>query len=291
MTAAVAPEGRGSGASGDRSRGGADGDDRPARRRPRWRALAGLAVVAAVLCGAGSAPWWGPRALGELDFFRVRRVEIDGARYAHPSELTALLRVDTTSSVWADLDPLADRLRAHPLVSDAQVERRLPGTLRIVVTEKEPVALAADASGAFVVLDSAGARLPIDPSRVGGVAAPVIAGRDTVLLRLLTTLRAGAPRLFARVSEARRAGSGRRDEIALALTASPVRVADAVEAGGAAGAGARGGGTTVTVRLMADATAERLADLLPVEADLARRRARVAEIDLRFRDQVIARLQ
>jgi hypothetical protein len=35
----------------------------------------------------------------------------------------------------------------------------------------------------------------------------------------------------------------------------------------------------------------RLADIIPVEHDLARRGAHVAELDLRFRDQVIARLQ
>jgi len=40
-----------------------------------------------------------------------------------------------------------------------------------------------------------------------------------------------------------------------------------------------------------DVTPERLAEIFPVEADLARRQARVAELDLRFRDQVIARLQ
>jgi hypothetical protein len=42
---------------------------------------------------------------------------------------------------------------------------------------------------------------------------------------------------------------------------------------------------------MGDITVERLGDILPVEADLARRQARVAELDLRYRDQVIARLQ
>jgi hypothetical protein len=42
---------------------------------------------------------------------------------------------------------------------------------------------------------------------------------------------------------------------------------------------------------MADVTVSRLADIFPVEHDLARRQARVAEIDLRYRDQVIARLQ
>ena len=48
---------------------------------------------------------------------------------------------------------------------------------------------------------------------------------------------------------------------------------------------------TLTVRAMLDVTPDRLAEIFPVEADLAKRQARVAELDLRFRDQVIARLQ
>jgi len=35
----------------------------------------------------------------------------------------------------------------------------------------------------------------------------------------------------------------------------------------------------------------RLADIFPVESDLARRQLRAEELDLRYRDQVIARLQ
>jgi hypothetical protein len=50
-------------------------------------------------------------------------------------------------------------------------------------------------------------------------------------------------------------------------------------------------GGTLPVRAMLDVTPDRLAEIFPVEADLAKRQARVAELDLRFRDQVIARLQ
>jgi hypothetical protein len=45
------------------------------------------------------------------------------------------------------------------------------------------------------------------------------------------------------------------------------------------------------VRARADATPERLADVGPVRADLARRRLVYAELDLRYRDQVVARLK
>jgi len=45
------------------------------------------------------------------------------------------------------------------------------------------------------------------------------------------------------------------------------------------------------VRAPSDVGAERLAQVLPVAADLARRHVRATELDLRYRDQVIARLQ
>jgi cell division protein FtsQ len=86
--------------------------------------------------------------------------------------------------------------------------------------------------------------------------------------------------------------------------AQAARAASTPERGGAAAArvereqfvltvtpepGARGG-ATVVVRTMPDVTVGRLAELVPVEVDLARRGVRALEIDLRFRDQVIARL-
>ena len=44
------------------------------------------------------------------------------------------------------------------------------------------------------------------------------------------------------------------------------------------------------VRVMPEVTLDRLADIIPVEQDLDRRRIRAAEIDLRFNNQVLARL-
>jgi cell division protein FtsQ len=45
------------------------------------------------------------------------------------------------------------------------------------------------------------------------------------------------------------------------------------------------------VRAMTNVTVGRLTEIYPVEEDLARRQRRAAELDLRYRDQVIARLQ
>jgi cell division septal protein FtsQ len=95
----------------------------------RWRAAVAVLVVLVLL----ASPLWGPPVLRRLEFFRVRRVEILGARYTAPSELLDRLRVDTTRSVWDPLDPLAARLRTHAQIESVTVTRRLPGTLVVRV--------------------------------------------------------------------------------------------------------------------------------------------------------------
>ena len=226
--------------------------------RRRWRALSTAVVAVALL----SSPWWGRRVARELDFFRVRRVEIIGARYLARGEIVSRLRVDTLASVWDDPAPLERRVAGHPQVRNVTIDRKLPGTLVVRVDENLPVALVPSAAQGFRAYDSEGRVLPLDPSRVA-VDLPIVARRDTTIFRLLAEVRAGRPKLFARISEVRRTS---RAELLLQLDTLPVRA-------------------------MADVSLDRLDDIAPVETDLAKRRARVAELDLRFRDQVIARLQ
>ena len=226
------------------------------RRSLYLRAGIAVAVVALI----GTLPWVGPRALSSLAFFRVRKVEIRGATYIPASEILSRLRLDSSASVFDDEEPLLQRLRKHPQIREVEIDRRLPATLIVRVRENMPVALIPVPKG-FVVVDGQGRQLPIDPSATA-LDLPILGARDTTLSRLLAELRAGYPSLFARVSEIRREG---RNELV-------VRLADA------------------RVRALSDVTADRLAEVTPVEADLARRHLRVAELDLRYRDQVIARL-
>jgi cell division protein FtsQ len=228
-----------------------------APRGIRWHRVAMVPVVLAAV----SSPLWARRAASSLSFFRVRSVEVSGVRYLSPPEVVRRLGVDTLASVWADLAPLARRVEGHPQVAAAVVSRRLPGTLVVRITENPPVALVA-ARGGLGAYDAKGRLLPIDPSRAA-LDLPVAAARDTALFRLLADLRGAAPALYDRVSEVRRE---RRNEVLLAIP-------------------------PLTVRAMLDVAPARLGEILPVEHDLARRQARVAELDLRYRDQVIARLQ
>jgi cell division protein FtsQ len=208
-----------------------------------------------------TSPWWARLIASQLSFFRVRRVEIVGVRYLAPSDILARLRVDTTRSVWDDPTPLERRVAAHPQVSNVSISRKLPGTLVVNVVENMPIAMVSTERG-FLVFDERGRQLPLDPSRVP-VDLPIAARRDTALFRLLGRVRVERPGVFARLDDVARVGDR---EVLLHFRTLPVRA-------------------------MLDVTPERLAEIFPVEADLAKRQARVAELDLRFRDQVIARLQ
>jgi cell division protein FtsQ len=224
---------------------------------------------------------WGTReGARKLAFFRVRAVEVKGARYLEPNEIVSRLRVDTLASLWDDVEPLRRRLMNHPQITSAAISRKLPGTLVVTVVENLPVALVASPKG-LLPYDSLGRELPIDPTR-RTLDLPVVASNDPVLLKLVGAVRSAEPLLFDRLEEVRRTG---RNEIQLLL--APL----GAEAGAADTDGNQQQPKVLRVRAPAGLSVVRLTDIFPVESDLARRQARVVELDLRYRDQVIARLQ
>ncbi len=229
------------------------------RRKPRIR----RAVAVVVIVAAASAPWWYRPALAKLDFFRVRQVEVRGVRYASPDEIVSRLGVDSTASVWDDIGPLEARVRRLPAVRDVRIERKLPGTLVVRVTEHPPVAYV-QTGGQLVAVDARGHTLRLDPTVVN-VDLPVLRRRDTVALRILGAVRETLPALFARIGDVRRGDAG---GVVVQLNQPVGRV----------------------ILAPANVTAERLFDAIPVEADLERRRLAASEIDLRFKDQVVVRL-
>ena len=244
--------------------------------RPGWRILGVMLLLALVMAAA-----WGTRTgARKMAFFRIRAVEVKGTRYLPAEAIVARLKVDTLASLWDDIEPLRRRLHGHPQISSVEIERKMPGTLVVTVEENVPVALVQTAKG-LAPYDSLGKQLPIDPS-LRPLDLPVVATRDPVLLKLVGAIRAQEPELFARVEEVRRTG---RQEIELTLAViprEPTAVPDTVPAGRT---------RTLLVRAPLALSVTRLADIFPVESDLARRQLRVEELDLRYRDQVIARLQ
>jgi cell division protein FtsQ len=220
-----------------------------------------LAVAAIVFLLVASIPLWAPLLLRRMNFFHVRRLEIVGTRYIASSEIVARASVDTMRSVWDPMTPIERRVKTHPGVQTVSIRRKLPSTLVITVTEYQPVALVPGPQG-FRVFDERGVALPIDLTRVA-VDAPVLAKADTALLRLLSELRAQLPGVYKRVSELRRLGP---NELLFQLDDAPVRTLAAV-------------------------TVQDLNQIQSVEEDLQKRGVTLAELDLRYTGQIIARLQ
>ena len=268
-------------------------------KQPRPRKGRRILVVILLLVLLAPTPWLARRGASKLAFFHVSRVIVDGTRYLSPDTVIGRLAIDTMNSVWDDPAPLEERVRALPQVSEVAISRKLPGTLVVKVRENAPVALVPGARGLEVV-DSAGRSLPIDPLREA-LDLPVSTHRDVGLIHMLGEVRSRHAVLFRRISEVSLDAAG---DVLLLLTTNapaPATVPPAASSAATVDSLAIGGDTATTiaatgrqmlrVRAKLGVSATRLTDIFPVEFDLRRRGARVAELDLRYRDQVIARLQ
>ncbi len=259
----------------------------PARgkRGIRWRFVAGFLLLLIM----APATWFARRGATRMDFFHVRAVEVQGVRYLDPSTVLDRMAIDTMRSVWDDFAPLITRVKALPQVADVVIERKLPGTLVVTIRENLPVALSPSPRGLEAV-DSSGVVLPIDLTSAD-LDLPVALQRDVSMLNLLGAVRLHEPVLFRRISEIGRDG---KDGVLMqlerrSLAAAP-RSPESVAADSSA-AVTPIAPRVLRVRARLGVSVSRLADIFPVESDLLRRRANVAELDLRYRDQVIARLQ
>ncbi len=226
----------------------------------KFRVYARRTLLVAGVLAVVVSPFAVREVARRMAFFRARKVEIEGARYIAPDQIVSRMKVDTAASIWDDADRWEERIAEHPQVRDVRITRRLPGTLVVHITEVPPVALVPTGAG-LAPYDAAGRPLPIDPTMVD-LDLPVVAARDVAALRLLGDVQQETPQLFARINDVRRLAHGE-----LSVQVDSLNVL-----------GAR------------DLTAARLSDILPVERDLMRRGRRAVELDLRYRDQVIARL-
>lgn len=165
-------------------------------------AVAGVLVVALVVWAVA------PALLRRSDFFRVRQIELVGVRHLAPDAVIGALGLPRAASVWDDLDALTARVRRLRGVADARVVRRLPGALKVIVREVEPVAFVPGPRG-MIVVDAAGRALSFEPAR-SAPDLPVAASADTVLIGLLARVQATDPEMFHEVTAARRV---RRDVV------------------------------------------------------------------------------
>ena len=92
-------------------------------------------------------------------------IEIEGASFASRDSLLAQAELAPGVHIF-DVDPesLQRRLQTHPWVERAEVERALPGTVHIQITEHEPAGLVLDGQEYLLVDAQGGLVKPLTPS-------------------------------------------------------------------------------------------------------------------------------
>jgi hypothetical protein len=125
-------------------------------------------------------------------------------------------------------------VRAVPGVTEADVGRRAPGTLRVILRETVPVALTPRADR-LAMVDARGEVLPFDPL-ASSPDLPVLIGGGALVAGALARVRDYDPGLFARIDAAWRVGpdvvfevGGRWLWFGPRLTAEDIRAVTAVE--------------------------------------------------------------
>lgn len=121
---------------------GVAGLPKPPLRAVAFTAAAGLIGVAAAqgLRHRGAAL----QVVREHPYFRVARIEIHGAgTLVSEAELRRWLGVHEGDSLWGSTPHAIEaRLESHPMLRSATARRVFPGTLQIRVEERRPVAIA-----------------------------------------------------------------------------------------------------------------------------------------------------
>lgn len=236
------------------------------KRRTR-RLLTGAGALLLVAGGVVGVP----RLLPELPGFEVRRVEVVGASLLAAEEVVRSAGIAAHQSIWDDAAVWEQALEGHAVVEEATVARRLPGTLRVELREKRPVALVS--GDVLLPVTAAGERLPVDPTRSAPdlPIARSFSGGEEVPVGLLSEVERLAridPELMAEVSE--------------------------VEARDSTGATLMLRHREAEIVLPAGIAADRLVELRAVLVDVESRGGEKPtprpNVDLRYADQIVVRL-
>ncbi len=149
-------------------------------------------------------------------FFALRRVDVTGNKLLSVDDVEAMVKPNVQRGVLnADLDKIRQNLKDYPLIREAEVARLLPDRLRVVIVERQPVALARRSDGSVVCVDDEGVMFGDNSLWRGKAPPPLISGlaedgerageinRQYVMTyrRLLADLDQTEPPLSSRIDE------------------------------------------------------------------------------------------
>jgi len=243
------------------------------RLRPRRRGLAQRLVVtlqaAAIGLVALVGVWLGWQRIFASDRLRVTQLEVHGNHFLSEGEVRELIGPALGENVLTlDIEALKGRLRASPWVAEAIVTRRLPGTLRIEIHERVPLALAE--LDRLYLMDGDGGLIEIYGPRTAGFDLPIVRG------------------LLGVEEESRRDRARRAGELLADLADLDGEVSEvSVLASGDLKVVLRGAGEML---IFGDPPyRQRLLTFLSLRKDLAERVPDAEQFDLRYRGRIYAK--
>jgi cell division protein FtsQ len=166
----------------------------PRPRAPKSRLVSTLQLLAGVivvLAASIAVAWGGRRYITTSPRFSVRSVTVDGTQRRSAEQVASLAGVAIGKNVFAVDPPAAEAgILADPWIEKARVVRNLPGTIEIVVAEREAHALCSIGGELYLttrdgdLFKKADDDDPIDlPVLTGVLPAQVVKDRAGVVLR------------------------------------------------------------------------------------------------------------
>jgi cell division protein FtsQ len=239
-----------------------------------WSKTGRVAIVLALVLYAGYRV---TTLVLNAEALTITRINVSGNSRLSKGEVVALLDgLRGTNMLTVDLDAWRRKVLSSPWVADAAIRRMLPGTVSVVIAERQPMGIGRINDHLYLIDDRGGIIDEFGPNYaeldlpiIDGLAAPpsdngplVDEPRAMLASRVLTALQAH-PELAKRVSE---------------IDVSDVRDAVLLLKG-----------DTALVRVGNEQFAERLQSYLDLAPTLHERIAAIDYVDLRFDERVYVR--
>lgn len=116
----------------------------------------------------------GAQSMKNSSLFFLNRIEVTGTYKTTAPEIKAIVLEQSKNALLADLTSLKLRLETHPWIESAILWRELPGTIRIHIVERKPVALVL-ATNLYLV-DRYGKAISLYEQNAESSSLPVITG-------------------------------------------------------------------------------------------------------------------
>ncbi|MGH7013122.1 MAG: cell division protein FtsQ/DivIB [Stellaceae bacterium] len=197
----------------------------PQRRRPFPTAAVALGLGAATLTATGAGGYWlwhdgtltraghaltaRILATGDRQGLALENVDVVGRQRQSVAAILAALDVRRGMPMLAiDLAAAKSRLEALPWIRSADIERQLPDTLFVRLTEREPFAFW-QRNGMLSLIDRDGTVIPTDDLAQYGPRIVLVGDGAPAQAATLLDMLAAEPALARRVNAAVLYGSGR----------------------------------------------------------------------------------